>query len=694
MSLVVGSEKVPSGLEAVGDLHWGSHFCHFYRSENDLSDALVPFFREGLRHNEQCIWVTAAPFDAAAAREALRRGLTDFARYEASGQIEIVDYSDWYMRGGALVADDIVRSWLDREKSALARGFRGLRLSGNVQGLHTADAFANFAEYEARVHRAFVGHKIVALCSYALDQCRGDAVADVVRNHHFALIRQRGEWNVMRSATTLMQADEVGSDHVHHSHLVQFYEREYPTDSIAQFVRDGLDRGAAVLIATGPHLDDIRCELRQRGVDVDAAATRGTLVVLDADETLAKLVRDGQPQQALVDGYLGGLVADLRRRFGVVHAFGEMVDVLAARGEVENAVLLETQWNALLQRHPARLLCAYDLARFDADASSEQLRRVCAIHESVVSPSTAPRRDSAAELQHKTRQLALAVDRLTRLQEVTSALAETASVADVVRATQRDVCAALGASRVVVALRDDGVVADPDLRRALEEGMPAWPRDAGDSVVLPVTAGGARLAAVRVHYPSLRSFNAADRALHEDVMRQVAIALDRGLLNDESQQLRVRAEESSRAKDEFLAILGHELRNPLSPIMTALHLMRMRDASAFTREREVIERQVTHMTRLVDDLLDVSRIARGKVDLKRQRIEVADAISLAIEQTSPAFEARAHRLNVSVPRSGLVVDADPTRLAQAVANVLNNAAKYTPENVASISAWCGVATTS
>jgi CheY-like chemotaxis protein len=131
------------------------------------------------------------------------------------------------------------------------------------------------------------------------------------------------------------------------------------------------------------------------------------------------------------------------------------------------------------------------------------------------------------------------------------------------------------------------------------------------------------------------------------------------------------------AKDEFLAVLGHELRNPLAPIFTALHVMRLRDGEHSAAERAIIERQAHHLVRLVDDLLDVSRITRGKVELKRQRIETAQFVARAIEMASPILEHRQHRLNVVVATRGLTVDGDPERLAQVVSNLLTNAAKYT-----------------
>jgi len=137
------------------------------------------------------------------------------------------------------------------------------------------------------------------------------------------------------------------------------------------------------------------------------------------------------------------------------------------------------------------------------------------------------------------------------------------------------------------------------------------------------------------------------------------------------------AEAASRAKDEFLAMLGHELRNPLAPITTALHLMRLRGEPALERERTVIERQVTHLTQLVDDLLDVSRIARGKIELRRRLVELSEIVAKAIEMSSPLLEQRQHRLHLFVPSRGLIIDGDVVRLAQVVANLLTNAAKYT-----------------
>jgi PAS domain S-box-containing protein len=165
-------------------------------------------------------------------------------------------------------------------------------------------------------------------------------------------------------------------------------------------------------------------------------------------------------------------------------------------------------------------------------------------------------------------------------------------------------------------------------------------------------------------------------ALAADITPQVQARKALEQAQDEREELVRQLESASRAKDEFLAMLGHELRNPLSPILTALQLMRLRGVQGADRERDIIERQVRHVVGLVDDLLDVSRITRGKIALKRERLPLAEVVARAIEQASPLIEERRHRLEVAVPDT-LAVHGDAGRLAQVVSNIVTNAAKYT-----------------
>src|SRR6266566_8891524 len=137
--------------------------------------------------------------------------------------------------------------------------------------------------------------------------------------------------------------------------------------------------------------------------------------------------------------------------------------------------------------------------------------------------------------------------------------------------------------------------------------------------------------------------------------------------------------EVDRRKDEFLAMLGHELRNPLAPVTTALQIMRIHESepSRVARSREIVERQIEHMTRLIDDLLDVSRITRGKIELREQPLLLSSVVERAIESARPLIDERGHRIALDLPAEPVMFLADPARLSQVFANLLNNAAKYT-----------------
>ena len=171
-----------------------------------------------------------------------------------------------------------------------------------------------------------------------------------------------------------------------------------------------------------------------------------------------------------------------------------------------------------------------------------------------------------------------------------------------------------------------------------------------------------------------RVYDADDLRAAEDLAARAAIAI-------ENANLLAALKEADRRKDEFLATLAHELRNPLAPIRNAVQIIRAKGPPIPELQwaRDVIDRQVQQMTRLVDDLLDVSRITKGKTVLRRKRVELATVVNSAVEASRPLIEKWQHELDVRLPAEPIYLEADPTRLAQVLLNLLNNAAKYTEQ---------------
>jgi PAS domain S-box-containing protein len=165
------------------------------------------------------------------------------------------------------------------------------------------------------------------------------------------------------------------------------------------------------------------------------------------------------------------------------------------------------------------------------------------------------------------------------------------------------------------------------------------------------------------------------RDADENVVGSVLVFRDISRLK----QAHAALQEADRRKDEFLAILAHELRNPLAPIRNSLQILKMQqiDAETAQQSREVMERQVHHLVRLVDDLFDVSRVMRGKIELRKEPVELSSIVARAVETAQSLIEAQGQRLDVAMPSESMLLDADPVRLAQVMSNLLTNAAKYT-----------------
>jgi PAS domain S-box-containing protein len=205
----MNTELVKTGIDVIGAVPWGTHFCQFYQTKEDLLDTLVPYFKAGLENNEFCMWITAEPLSAQGARKTMRQAVPDFADRLSKGQIEILPHTKWYLKGGSFDGQRVLDGWVDKLNAALGAGYAGLRLSGNTFWLEE-QGWKSFADYEAAVNKVIGGHRMLALCTYSLDKCGAAEVMDVIRNHEFALIRKEGEWELIENAIHKKTKESMG----------------------------------------------------------------------------------------------------------------------------------------------------------------------------------------------------------------------------------------------------------------------------------------------------------------------------------------------------------------------------------------------------------------------------------------------------------------------------------------------------
>jgi PAS domain S-box-containing protein len=222
------------------------------------------------------------------------------------------------------------------------------------------------------------------------------------------------------------------------------------------------------------------------------------------------------------------------------------------------------------------------------------------------------------------------------------------------------------------ALREDKIVGLANHTVVISKVGPEWPID--DSAAPIRTLDGKLSGAILVFR------EITERKRHEDELRESLDALREA--NQHKDELMSELKDTDRRKDEFLAMLAHELRNPLSPISNALQVWPLveNDPEELNRLRSMMERQIRQLIRLIDDLMDVSRISRGRIQLQKQRVDLRTVISEAIESVQPLIDTESHRVTVALPAEPLFVEGDVARLTQVFGNVLHNAVKYAGRN--------------
>ena len=354
-----------------------------------------------------------------------------------------------------------------------------------------------------------------------------------------------------------------------------------------------------------------------------------------------------------------------------------------------------------------------------------EVTAVVAINREVTGPALAEEERARLLIAERAARAAAerAAARTLRLQTVTAALSEAATAAEVAAVILDQGLAALGARAGAMALvtpagdelellhaagfppgevtpwRRFPLASPVALADAVRTGEPVvlldhaarvarypgrfLPDPAGDGalVAVPLVSARRAMGGFGMVFPEGHVFDDEDLRFALTLAQQCTQALERSRLYQAERQARIDAEVQNRAKDEFLAMLGHELRNPLAPTLHALEVLRVKggdDPAARGWAIEMLERQARHMARLVDDLLDVSRITRGQIELRREPAALAALIERAVESCQALVDERRHRLELRLPDEPVWIDADPARIEQVLCNLLNNAARYTP----------------
>jgi PAS domain S-box-containing protein len=185
-----------TGIDVLGGMSWGTHFCQFYETKKDLLELLVPYFKAGLENNEFCLWIICDPITEKEALEALRQAVAHFDRYLEKQSIEILPCTNWYLKNGRFDASHIGDKWVKKLQNALARGYEGMRVNGNATWLKIDD-WDNLMRYENELNDKLRNKPVIALCAYPLSQSGAGALLDVAHTHECVVSKRRGKWEIL-----------------------------------------------------------------------------------------------------------------------------------------------------------------------------------------------------------------------------------------------------------------------------------------------------------------------------------------------------------------------------------------------------------------------------------------------------------------------------------------------------------------
>ena len=491
------------------------------------------------------------------------------------------------------------------------------------------------------------------------------------------------------------------------AHFVQFYEADASLlSAISDYVGAGLRAGeTGIVIATPAHRADLEARLRADGLDPDAARAGGHYIALDAADTLARFMVDGEPEPERFVDVVGTLVARAAESGRPVRAFGEMVALLAAEGEHAAAIRLEALWNGLQRVHTFSLFCAYPMNVLDGEAFTTLFGDVCTEHARVIPaesytslPDSDARLRAIVALQQKAASLEAEVAERRRVEERLRRSEQ--QLRDFVENATEGLHWVGPDGRILWANRAElellGYSADEYVGRHIVE-FHADPHVIGD--ILRRLAAGEELygyeARLRARDGSIRHVLINSNVYREDgrfvhtrcftrditERKRAEQAREEHLARE--REARREAQAALRLRDEFLSIASHELRTPLATLSAHAQLALRRlsrdghlDPERVAQSFQTITGQSEKLSRLLAQLLDISRLEAGKLALESRPTDLVPFVEQVVSDARARNDG--HVITLTAP-SSLQAVVDPLRLEQVLCNLLENAIKYSPD---------------
>ncbi len=634
-----------TGLDIIGNVPWGTHFCNFFYSKQDLLEILVPYFKAGLETNEFCLWITCDPVSVDDALASLRNGIPLLDQYLTSDAIEVLPHANWYLQNGVFDPKRVIDGWNEKLNHALARGYDGMRVNGNEAWLER-QVWKDFIEYERELNNSISGKRMIVMCTYPLDKCNGADVLDVAHVHEMALAMRNGKCETVEKPQLKRSKAEIKKLKDEVEKLAE--ERNIQLMQALQDVKISAERFSR-LFHLNPFLPMVLSELDNgRYIEVNASFT--DLFGFTADEVIGKTVRelDVWVDPAQRDTF----VANIKQ--------GGLVKNAEVKLKAKNGKILDVRFSMIaipMNDGPKMLSMALDCTE---QKIAERMLRESEQNLDVLINS------SPGEIWLASKDLKLVK-------------ANKAFIKSLKRFTNIEI-----------------TEGDPLITPGLPEEMKGlWERLYGQAltgenvvhiyhIVEPDGSEFYReigLNPVRAEDNKIMGIGCFSNDITELIQFRKSLEAKVSLRTQELQKALEKEKELTAWKARFGSMVSHEFRIPLATIKnTANYVRKYKNRitpESLSNKMGILLEQADLMSRMVDDLLTLGRADENKIAVVKRKVEIRSFFE-SLKNDMEEIHNGSHTIACQFDFESKYIDADDDLLRNIFVNLLSNAIKFSP----------------
>lgn len=634
-----------TGLDIIGSAPWGTHFCNFFYTKQDLLEILVPYFKAGLENNEFCLWITSDPISVEEALASLRHGIPLFDQYLASSSIEVLVHADWYLKDGVFDPKRVIDGWNEKLTHALARGYAGMRVNGNEAWLER-HVWKDFIEYERELNHSIVDKNLIVMCTYPLHKCNGADVLDVAHVHEMAAAMRDGRLEIVEKPELKRSKAEIKKLKDELEKLAD--ERNIQLIQALKDVKISAERFSR-LFHLNPFVPMVLSELNDgRYIEVNASFT--DLFGFTPDEVIGKTVRE-------LDVWVNPIQRD---------AF---VATIKQGGEVKNAeVKLKTKSGKVLDVRfsmiaipmndgPKMLSMALD---FTEQKVAERMLRESEQNLDTLINS------SPGEIWLASKELRLVKGNKAFFEGVEKFTGKRIAIGDdLIFLGLPEEMKGLWERLYSQALAGENVV---HVNHIMEPNGSEFYHEIG-------------LNPVRGEDNTIIGIGCFSNDITELIQFRKSLEQKVSLRTQELQKALEKEKELTAWKARFGSMVSHEFRMPLATIKnTANYVRKYKNRitpESLSRKIGVVLEQADLMCRMVDDLLTLGRADENKIEVVRREVEIRSFFESLKSDMEEIYNG-SHTVVCQFDFEHKYMDADDDLLRNVFVNLLSNAIKFSP----------------